>query len=76
MRIIVLLVALLLGALLIVNQIDNDAQIDVQSLDGESSEPLTLPTRPQDLQEFGNQLENYLDNAETERSNQIEQQTQ
>lgn len=74
MRLILLLVAMLIVGLLVTRQIGPTASQGRHW--GGESQPPAVPTRPQDLQQFSEGMDKFLQDSETERRRKIDQATQ
>lgn len=79
MRMIILLVVLLVIGLLAVRQLDIGAPSTPDPAIGKEGQPTVdappaVPTRPQDVQAFGEQMNRFINDAASERKHQIEQQ--
>ncbi|WP_428607344.1 hypothetical protein [Sedimenticola sp.] len=81
MRIVLLLVVVLIVSLLALRQLNTsspthtEASIDKISEDMGSNPP-KVPTKPQDVQAFGEQMNKFINDAASTRQKQIEQQKQ
>jgi hypothetical protein len=79
MRMIILLVVLLVIGLLAVRQLDIRAPSTTDPAIGNVEQPTgkappAVPTRPQDVQAFGEQMNQFINDAASERKQRIEQQ--
>ena len=77
MRLVVLLLALLVVGLLVARQLGGGAPAQVQKQEAISDVAVpampTVPTRPQDVPKFEQQVEGYVNELAAERAKQLEQ---
>lgn len=77
MRLIILLAALLIVGLLIYRQVGTSSPYKSEELKASSVDNAPqVPVQPQDVQQFGQDMNKYLNDAAAEKLKQIDQKTQ
>ena len=77
MRLIIILIVLLAVGLLVYRQLNHISPMESETLDDNISiKAPAVPVKPQDVQKFGEQLNTFMEDAESERAKKIEQETQ
>lgn len=75
MRMIFLLVVLLIIALVVTRQIGGPSAPDPTSASVQTNQPPKVPTRPQDVQKFGQDMDKFVQDSAARRQQKIEEQT-
>lgn len=74
MRLILTLVAVLIIGLLVAKQLQSPASVDVAPAAANNELP-SVPTRPQDVPQFEQDINNYINQAAEEQARKIEEAT-